>query len=339
MLTPQTHDTRSYARLVNRMGWALVLFFTIFQTLNTLLLLAFEDASIGAGTTGEVLAYGILTPIFYMLPFFAAGLLFYIFCRKEDTARPRLELHLPKMFPLMVLAGLAINTAAAYLNSILAQSIGYVIPEELLSGRYDSPGAIIMFMGTGLAPAFAEEFLFRGVIYGNLRRYGRTQAILLSSLAFSFMHQNLGQIFYTFVCGIVLALMYEYTGSIWCSIFFHLFNNELAVVTEVLYYSVLGDSGYPLLELWDIFIFALGLVAVFILFVHTYTRKKRKAQVTSGYFGQATTTTEDCDRPLTVGFAARAALTPGVITFCVLSILEMISRYFIILGYNSGALS
>ncbi len=334
MLTSNTPNTRTYARIVNRMGWALTLFFAIFLTLNVITLTFFDDVTLGGGSKGEILAYSLINAIGYMAPFFIAGVIFYGFCKREETMRPRLELHLPKVFPLLILAGLCINTAAAYLNSIFCTFIGYTIPEELLGGRYDSPGAIIMYMGVSLAPAFAEEFLFRGVVYGNLRPYGRTQALLLSSLAFAFMHQNIGQLFYTFVCGIVLALMYEYTGSIWCSIFFHLFNNELSVLTEVLYYSVLGDGGMPFLQLWDILIFGLGLAAICFLFLYDRRRRAASGQKTGRYFGTPTRVPEVSDHLLPTGIALRMALTPGSITFGIFAILEMVSMYFIVLSYN-----
>ncbi len=332
MLNPQFAQTRSYARIVNRLGWAMVIFFTVFQTFQVVVQLVFDDVANGAGSTGKVIAYGILSPLAYLLPFFIAGACFFLFAQKEDTSKPYYQVRLPALFPLFILAGLCINTAAAYINSLFCSVFGYEIPDELLGGRYDNAGTVISYMATALAPAFAEEFMFRGVIYTNLRPHGRTQAILLSSLAFALFHQNIGQLFYTFVCGIVLALMYEYTRSIWCSIFFHMFNNEIAIITDVLYNGIFGESILPYLQLWDVFVFAVGVVSIIVLILYAHKQKPERIGA-GGYFGHRSTVAEAQDSPLSLTKALRAAVTPGALTFAVLSIVEMISLYFLILSY------
>ena len=211
MLSPNTPSATAYRRTMNLIGWSLVIFLGLFSDLSILDQYVF--AEVLTGKLGTALS-GLVSAAIYMAPFILGGVMFYIFNKKIPTQPIRYGLKLPAVTPLLILAGLAMITAAAYVNSWFCDLIGYSIPPEMLAPQgYDDPSAVIMYMTVALAPAFAEEFLFRGVIYGNLRPYGKTQAILISSLLFALMHQNIGQFFYTFVGGIAMALMYELTGS------------------------------------------------------------------------------------------------------------------------------
>ncbi len=329
MLHPITPRARDYARTINRLGWGLVIFNVLFTVLSTITSAIFAEEAEGLGSVGSLAAYGLISSITYMAPFIIGGIFFYKLSRREPqlaAERIRFEIKLPAYFPLLILAGLAINTAAAYLNSWFCEAIGYVLPADWLTANYDDPAVVTMYMSTALAPAFAEEFLFRGVIYSNLRPYGRIQAILISSLSFALMHQNIGQTFYTFVCGVVLALMYEWTGSIWCSIFFHMFNNEIAVLTEVLYYGKFGTAAEPLIMLWDILVFALGVISILVLVI--YARKKKNHAPESG---RSPNTVESFDTPLSGSAVRRSLLTPGSLVFAILTVGNMFLVYFMIL--------
>ena len=216
----------------------------------------------------------------------------------------------------MILAGLALITAGSYINGIFCDLIGFSIPEDTtVTGKYDNASSVILYMSTAIAPAFAEEFLFRGVFYTNLRPYGRTQAVLISSLLFALMHQNIEQLFYTFVAGIAMALMYELTGSIWCSVIYHLINNELAVLFEIMIYGKVGDDAYFAMLIWDIIIYVLGIAAtILLIFYH----KKRSPDHTAEAHGEASPQkyfSERYDNPLPASVVAKGLLAPGIITF------------------------
>jgi len=83
----------------------------------------------------------------------------------------------------------------------------------------------------GLAP-LAEEVFFRGFFYGGLRsRMPVWAAALASGAFFGVIHittGNLAVVAQLTVLGIVLALLYERTGSLWPPIAVHLVNNALA---------------------------------------------------------------------------------------------------------------
>jgi len=87
--------------------------------------------------------------------------------------------------------------------------------------------AAALFAGVIVAPA-AEEFLFRGYLYGVIRRYlGPVAAVLLSSALFAAIHVNLLSLPALFVLAICFALAYEATGSLLVPMAMHALFNAL----------------------------------------------------------------------------------------------------------------
>ena len=331
MLSPTTPNAAAYRRVLNLIGWSLVIFLGLFSNLSVLDQLVF--AEILTGTAGTAIS-GLISSAIYMAPFILSGVMFYVFNKKTPTQPIRYGLKLPAVTPLLILTGLAMITAAAYINSWICNIIGYSIPPEMIAPQgYDDPAVVIMYMTIALAPAFAAEFLFRGVIYGNLRPFGKTQARLISSALFALMHQNIEQTFYTFVGGMAMALMYELTGSIWCSILFHLFNNELAVITQVLYYGKYGEAVEPLLMLWDAVVLILGSISIlFLVFYYARKAKEKKAVSDPSVFGsQMDPDVAVYDESVDRGTVLRGVRAPGMIVFTALAVASMIGTYLTIM--------
>lgn len=91
-----------------------------------------------------------------------------------------------------------------------------------------------------LAPV-AEEVLFRGYLFGALKRYIKPWlTILVTSLIFGFVHGNLNLMIDTFALGLVLGALRQITGSIWSPILLHMTKNGLA------FYLLFINPGFPL---------------------------------------------------------------------------------------------
>ena len=92
-----------------------------------------------------------------------------------------------------------------------------------------------------LGPAIFEETFFRGGMQNLLQQWTRKPilAIIITSLIFSAIHFS----YYGFIprvaLGVILGLIYYYSGSIWLSIAGHFFNNAL-VVTQIYIYARQG---------------------------------------------------------------------------------------------------
>ena len=328
MLSPTSPIQKEYSRALNRMGWSMVLFVGLLYVCNVPAeMLAMYTETVADPFRSSVLTVvsGILSTVAYMAPFIGAGVFYLFLSRKTVTQRMRLELTMPPRFPLLILAGMAVITAGSYLNAAFCALIGFSMPaDSVITGDYSNPAGVINYMTTAIAPAFAEEFLFRGVYYTNLRPYGRTQAVLISALLFALMHQNPAQIIYTFMAGVVMAMMYELTGSIWCSILFHLLNNEIAVIYEILVYGKYGEAAASVLGIMDGIALLLGCVAILLLYVFRNgkragkparlgrgRRKLRESREVPPYEGEARIR----DKAVAALSSWRALTTPGMVVF------------------------
>ena len=83
----------------------------------------------------------------------------------------------------------------------------------------------------GVVIPFAEELFFRGMLYRFLReRWGVGIGAIGSALVFGAAHLNLGVGLAMCILGLVCALVYERTRSLWPSIIIHAVNNCLAFI-------------------------------------------------------------------------------------------------------------
>lgn len=80
-----------------------------------------------------------------------------------------------------------------------------------------------------LVTPLAEELLFRGILYNELRRFLTVKmAVLASALLFGLYHMNSVQAVYAFLLGCVIAYGYEYFGSFRTAVCIHAAANLLA---------------------------------------------------------------------------------------------------------------
>ena len=108
----------------------------------------------------------------------------------------------------------------------------------LLPDGLSALDAIFMLILAGFVAPFGEELLFRGVLYSFLReRWGIWIGVFVSSLLFGLMHGNLAVGLTGFLLGVVAALVFEYSKSLWTAVIVHVINNSLKIA--LLYFLVL----------------------------------------------------------------------------------------------------
>jgi len=89
--------------------------------------------------------------------------------------------------------------------------------------------AVIFLLVCALVPV-GEELFFRGFVYGALRRWGLPLANFLSAFFFAAVHQQVVHFLPIFLLGIILAWLYERTGSLLPSMLVHALNNAVAIL-------------------------------------------------------------------------------------------------------------
>lgn len=85
---------------------------------------------------------------------------------------------------------------------------------------------ISMFLYSSFGAPIGEELLYRGFIMKSLERYGKTFAILISSMLFGLMHTNLTQSLFAMLVGLILGYVATNYSIKW-AILLHMLNNCL----------------------------------------------------------------------------------------------------------------
>lgn len=119
--------------------------------------------------------------------------------------------------------------AASAFSFYLCERLGYpellqpVATEILESGPLKTLG--LLLLATLFAPLW-EEMVFRGLVYPWLKsKMPQKAALVLSAVFFAAIHHHLPSFLPLALLGLILALVYEYTGSLLSSIALHgLFN-------------------------------------------------------------------------------------------------------------------
>lgn len=101
---------------------------------------------------------------------------------------------------------------------------------SLLSAK-DPLIRILLIINACLLAPFAEEVLFRGYLYGVMKRYtGPFFAMVVVGLLFAVVHLNIAALLPLWLFAILLTLAYEYSGSLWVPVGVHALFNTFNVV-------------------------------------------------------------------------------------------------------------
>lgn len=90
-----------------------------------------------------------------------------------------------------------------------------------------APELLGLFLIGALVVPLAEELLFRGVIFGGLRRYGLVPAVAVSAVLFGIGHGPNVVGIAAIGLGVINALLYHYSRSIWPAVIAHVVNNAV----------------------------------------------------------------------------------------------------------------
>ncbi len=125
---------------------------------------------------------------------------------------------------LIILLAICLWPLLSLVNAISMLFVKNAVADTL--SELTNIGLLPALFFVALMPAIAEEFTFRGVLFGTYRKTDRLiGSVLVSALAFGLMHMNLNQFCYAFIMGIFMAVLVEITGSIFASSMIHFLYN------------------------------------------------------------------------------------------------------------------
>lgn len=105
--------------------------------------------------------------------------------------------------------------------------------QETLRSLSEAP--VISFLQVCVFAPVMEELLMRGLLLGGWSvNYGQGIALFLSSAVFALLHFNKVQTLSALICGLVLGMLYLWTGSVGCCIAAHAGYNMISFFTTIL---------------------------------------------------------------------------------------------------------
>ena len=125
-----------------------------------------------------------------------------------------------------------------------------------------------------LLPAIVEEIFFRACVQTTLLRMMKSNpvmAIIITAVVFSALHGQLSGLIPRVYLGLILGLVFYFSGSLWLSILLHFINNFLSVLLMFMYHRgvIAWDvSSIGNIPLW-MALLSMGLTAGGLYFLYT----------------------------------------------------------------------
>ncbi len=247
VLSPLEYDkkTEKYklGKIANGVGAYLLSYYLSMQIVAIFMVLILNRLNLSS-EAGTIVDY-LLDILISVMAAFIPGLFYFLFSHKKMTTLiPTKHTKLTTLIPLLFI-GLAVAMIANSLSDLMLQNFSLFGIENHanFSTTTNSVGEFLLcIVSTAIVPAFAEEFAFRGIIMGSLRKYGDAFAIVSSAILFGTMHGNISQIPFALTLGLIFGYVDCKTDSIYPSVIIHFANNFYAVLFDTLLTSTSVDK-------------------------------------------------------------------------------------------------
>ncbi len=236
------HTIRLIIYAISMLLWIIVALFLSRQWVDLLAYLLGGLANVPAvQLTLQAVEYTLNAVITIGLPLLIMHVIRKVSWRKlrDDTLR-KLGLTRKPTWTDVALGGIGVLATIA-IAWLIMSILGTVIPWFGLtdgqafsqSTRLSSIDFILIFIALVIIAPVSEEILFRGWMYGTLRRLSKTKGLIASivivSLLFGFVHGQANVGIVMIIMSIIMCILREHTGTIWAGIFLHIFKNGIAL--------------------------------------------------------------------------------------------------------------
>jgi membrane protease YdiL (CAAX protease family) len=239
--------------------------------------------------------YGVYFPIAYLMIFTLPNTRNMI-----SSAKRRIK---PWYFVLLCLGSYGmmqvLNLGTNLLSTIADRILGMSMDNVLLV-TFDEGTLVANIIAMAVIAPLFEEFIFRKILYDKLIGYGPHVYILVSAILFMSFHTNLFQMLYTFLLGLVLAVVYAYTKNFVYNWLLHFVINSIACISLVIA-SIDHPQAESILESYSISLLCVIGVGVIIAICYAATDLRK---FSLGY-----------GAPLFYKGAKAVFLNPGMILF------------------------
>lgn len=215
---------------------------------------------------------GVFAALFDMMSYGVSMVLCTLFLSSYADGIKKDTRTLPKLPILCIIFALCVMYAGNVFSSALSEvfkGFGYGINADFPIYS-DVPSVIISFIHLVVLPPMLEEILMRKLVLGSVLPFGKSGAVIFSSLIFALFHMNLMQIPFAFLCGLVFGYFTVKTGSVFFAVLLHFLNNLSAFIL-----SYIGtDITFSSFLMVGIFIVPIWVLCTVILYKNGYFREK-----------------------------------------------------------------
>lgn len=196
---------------------------------------------------------GFKTPINYRQFLFVIGILILTFPLSGALAELNKIIPIPKTWEIKFKAMEAAREAQ----------------EAALININSFPRYLISMVVIGLLPGIFEEVCFRGGLQNILVKWFKNPwtAIIITSILFSVIHISYYGFLVRFALGIVLGLLFYYSGSLWLAIIFHFLYNGLQVTALYVATTTGSKASKDIEEHFPIWAGVIALVLIVFAFI------------------------------------------------------------------------
>ncbi|HEX2937741.1 MAG TPA: type II CAAX endopeptidase family protein [Ruminiclostridium sp.] len=184
-----------------------------------------------------------------------------------------------KFLPILLVFGLLVSIIGEQYSSFSDALLNFFnLKVNLEQFNFPTnPTALVFYvLSVSVFAPFCEEFIFRGLIMQNLRKYGDFFAVIVTALMFGVLHGNFEQTPFAFVVGIALGFTVLETGSVFAGIILHCLINSTSVIFGAIS-TYAGDNLANVIYLIYIaVIVALSVVSVILLKKRGYLKRAYK---------------------------------------------------------------
>ena len=215
---------------------------------------------------------GILSNIFINLLLYLGmyGGMFLIFTLQKP--KPQI-FKKPTLLKCLLYALIAVVTFFM-LNPIISCIYNWLVKTGLTPSQVTFsltiPNYFIALIFLVILPATVEELLFRGLIFANMSKQGKTFATITTSLLFSLFHTSIFQTVYPILFGLLLCVIMLREENIYYCMIAHAVNNFLALTSMFFNWNLFSNSTWFIILSFVLAI--IYLCAVIYIFIITKQR-------------------------------------------------------------------
>ena len=208
------------------------------------------------GVTGSIVNSVVSnTPLILMISAAVTFCIYLLFYRKRKADLKsfcRIRMLKPLYMLLLILFGLSLNILLEFILTIFSTLDFFKNQFENYNDLYAQllgGGFLLSLLGAGILVPVFEEFLFRGLVFGELKKITNVKAaLILQAVIFGIYHMNLIQGSYAFIIALALGFLYYKSGSLLAPFLLHItINSSSIVMSRFLTDEMLQNSSAPVL--------------------------------------------------------------------------------------------